>query len=329
MVEIKSKQAIQRTKLETVIPLETPLEVQMAVASICNFKCIYCPMTKVRSKKGIMSFKLFKKIIDDLDEFPGKVKTIRLMREGEPLLNKRFVDMVRYAKLKQPTAIVDTVTNASLLTHKLSDEILAAGLDKLHISFQGMNSEVWKRLCGVTINFDRLVENILYFCNHRKNCKVFIKVPDIGVTEEEKKAFFDLFGPHVDEMTEECIFPAWPNWDVSHLQKDPNMGYYGKPKTDTVKVCAIPFYDLSIDYKGIVSACCNDWEDKTNMGDMNKQSLYEIWNGKKLNDFRRMQLQGKRFEDELCKDCHALEYCKPDIIDEYAPQLLEKYKELL
>lgn len=328
MVKIQSKQALQRIKLETVIPLETPLQVQMAITSICNFKCIYCPMPKVRSKKGIMSFEVFKKIIDDLDEFPGKVKTIRLMREGEPLLNKRFVDMVRYIKLKQPTVIVDTVTNASLLTHKLSDDIIDSGLDKMFISLQGMNAEAYKRLSGVDIDFDKLIDNIVYFCINRTNCKVFIKVPDIGVNEEEKEAFFKLFEPYVDEMFMERIFPAWPNFDVSKLQKDPNMGYYGEPKTDTVKVCAMPFYNVSIDYRGIVSGCCNDWEDKTNMGDTNKQSLYEIWNGKKLNDFRRMQLQGKRFEDELCKDCYALEYCKPDIIDEYAPQLLEKYKEL-
>jgi radical SAM protein with 4Fe4S-binding SPASM domain len=252
-----------------------------------------------------------------------------LMREGEPLLNKRFADMVRYAKKRQPSVKVDTTTNASLLTPELSDDIIDSGLDKIFISLQGMNAEAYKRISCVDIDFDRLLENVIYFCEHRKNCKVFIKVPDIGVNEAEKEAFFQLFDKYADEVFVERIFPAWPNFDVSHIKKNDGIGYYGRPVLDTpVKICTLPFYDLTVDFKGIVTACSIDWEEKTDLGDVNNESLYDIWNGKRFNDFRRMQLRGERRKDVLCGKCDSLEYCEPDIIDDYADILLEKYEDL-
>ena len=199
MAEIKNKQDSQRTRLETIIPLETPLELQLAVASACNFRCTYCPcsnsdlLKKNKVKKGIMNFELYKKIIDDLDEFPQKIKTLRLVKEGEPLLNKRFADMVRYAKKKQPLVKVDTTTNATMLTPEFSDDIIDSGLDKIFISLQGINTETYKRLSGVDVDFGKLIEKVIYFCKNRKKCKVYIKVPDIGVNESEKELFFKLF----------------------------------------------------------------------------------------------------------------------------------------
>ena len=223
MAEIKNKQGTKRTRLETVIPLETPFELQLAVASACNFKCTYCYQSdkkylkKAKLTKGIMDFELYKKIIDDLDEFPQKLKVIRLMREGEPLLNKRFADMVRYAKKKQPSVKVDTTTNASLLTPERSDDIIDAGLDKICISLQAINAETYKKIAGVDTDFDEILNNIKYFCEHRKNCKVYIKVPDISVDESEKETFFRLFDKYADEMFIEYIHPAWPNFDLSHM----------------------------------------------------------------------------------------------------------------
>jgi radical SAM protein with 4Fe4S-binding SPASM domain len=251
------------------------------------------------------------------------------MREGEPFLNKRLADMVRYAKEKQPSVTVDTYTNGSMLTPEVSDAIIGAGLDRLNISMQGMSAETYKRLSGVDIDFDAYVKNVIYFCQHRKQCKVFIKVPDIGVTKSEEKKFFALFDKYADELFVERIFLAWPNYDVSHLQKDAKVGYYGQPKADQpIKVCTLPFYDLTVDYKGIVTSCSIDWEEKTNMGDVRKQSLYEIWNGHMFNEFRRMQLRGERHQYPPCDKCWSLEYCKADDIDPYAADLLDKYAAL-
>lgn len=335
MAEIVSKQDAQRTRLETVIPLATPFEVQLAVANVCNFRCGYCPcstpdlLKKNHVKKGIMEFDLFKKIVDDLDEFPQQIKILRLVKEGEPLLNKRFADMVRYAKKKQPTVTVDTTTNAIVLTPELSDAIIDAGLDKIFISLQGINGEVYKRLAGVTVDFNRLKENIIYFCNHRRQCRVYIKAPDIGVDEKEKQEFFKMFNDYADEMFIEHIIPTWPDFDISHVKKDDGIGYYGDPVyPHHIKVCPTIFYNLNIDFDGAIAPCPLDWAHITKLGDVKEQSLSELWNGKKFTAFRRQHLLGRREFHPLCGKCVTLEYCNVDMIDAYADEILERFKTL-
>jgi radical SAM protein with 4Fe4S-binding SPASM domain len=335
MAEIICKQDTQRTRLETVIPLETPFELQLAVANICNFRCGYCPcsapdlLKKNHVRKGIMDFELFKKIMDDLDDFPQQIKILRLVKEGEPLLNKRFADMVRYAKTKQPSVTVDTTTNATLLTPELSDAIIDAGLDKIFISLQGIHAEAYQRISDVIVDFDRLVENILYFCSNRRQCKVYIKVPDIGVNESEKEEFFRIFDRYVDEMFVEHIIPTWPDFDISHVKKDDGIGYYGGPVyPEYIKVCPTIFYNLNIDFDGAMAPCPLDWAHITMLGNVREQSLLELWNGEKINALRRQHLRGERASHPLCGKCVTLEYCNVDIIDAYADEILQRFSSL-
>jgi radical SAM protein with 4Fe4S-binding SPASM domain len=331
MAEVKSKQDAERVRLETVIPLETPFVLQMAVASTCNFRCKYCPcstpdlLKKNNVKKGIMDYALFTKIIDDLDDFPQKIKILRLVKEGEPLLNKRFTDMVRYAKKKQPSVKVDTTTNATLLTPELSLDIIDAGLDKIFISLQGITAETYQRLSGVDVDLDKLLENIKYFCKNRKGCKVYIKVPDIGVNAFEKKRFFKLFENDADEVFVEHIIPTWPDFDISEVKKDDGIGLYGTPiDPEPINVCPIVFYNLNIDFDGSIPPCQLDWAHKTVLGNARENSLFELWNGQRFNALRRIHLRGQRARHPLCGKCTTLEYCNVDNIDAFADELLKR-----
>ena len=134
-----------RTRLETVIPLQTPFIINIDPCDTCNFQCKFCPtgdrelMRRTKGRgHGIMDFDLYKKLIDDICAFEDKVKVIRLYKDGEPLLNPHFAEMVRYAKQSGCCDRVDTTTNASLLTHALSDQIIEAGLDRINISIEGV-----------------------------------------------------------------------------------------------------------------------------------------------------------------------------------------------
>jgi radical SAM protein with 4Fe4S-binding SPASM domain len=335
MAEIKSKQDTQRTRLEQVVPLETPFELQLAVSNVCNFRCGYCPcsapdlLKKNNVKKGIMDFDLYTKIIDDLDAFPQEIKILRLVKEGEPLLNKKFADMVRYAKQKQPSVTVDTTTNASLLTPELSEAVIDAGLDKIFISLQGMNAHAYKRIAGVNLDFEGLLENIVYLCRNRRQCRVYVKIPDIGVNDSEKARFFDFFNDHADEMFVEHIIPTWPDFDISHVKKDDGIGYYGNPVyPHYIKICPTIFYNLNIDFDGSVAPCPLDWAHITTLGNAKEQSLADLWNGPTLNALRRQHLRGQRAAHPLCGKCTTLEYCNVDMIDPYADEIMERFSHL-
>ena len=332
MAEIKSKQATDRTPLETVIPLETPYVVQLAVSSACNYKCKYCPASEPDSlksfgvTKGLMPFDLFCKIVDDLADFPEPIRVLRLVKEGEPLLNKRLPDMIRYAKRKQPDIPVDTTTNGHLLTPETSDRLLDAGLDRILISLQGITDEAYKRVAGVDVVFETIFDNVRYFCERKGGCRVYVKVPDVGVTEDEAQAFYTMFTDLADEMFVERMVPTWPDFDFSTFKEDDGVGYYGQPiLADDVTVCSLVFYAMTINHDGTVPPCVFDWRHICDLDDVRQRGLYDIWNGKPLNDFRRAQLRGERWKIPLCANCKALQYCNVDVIDDHAAPLLAKF----
>jgi len=84
-----------------------------------------------------MAFDMFKKIVDDLRGFPYPVRVLRLYKEGEPLMNKRFAEMVGYARQSDKIERIDTTTNGVLLTLKTSEKVIAAGIDQINISVNG------------------------------------------------------------------------------------------------------------------------------------------------------------------------------------------------
>lgn len=95
-----------RTKLETGIPFSVPFIINVDPSDLCNFKCKFCPsgdielMKKVGRSLKNMDFELYKKIINDICEFEKPIKVLRLYKDGEPLLNPRLADIVKYAKEK-------------------------------------------------------------------------------------------------------------------------------------------------------------------------------------------------------------------------------------
>jgi MoaA/NifB/PqqE/SkfB family radical SAM enzyme len=135
---------VNRTKLEKVIPLDTPLVVFVDPSDACNFKCRFCPTSDRDLMKAVgrpwkqLSFDLFTKIADDMLAFPNKVEVLRLYKDGEPLLNKRLVDMIKYAKDIGASNRIDTTTNASLLNKEKGRAIANAGLDRINISVYGV-----------------------------------------------------------------------------------------------------------------------------------------------------------------------------------------------
>ena len=63
---------------------------------------------------------------------------------------------------------------------------------------------------------------------------------------------------------------------------------------------------LSIRQNGDVIVCDPDWVNNTKVGNAFEESLEEIWHGKKLKEFWKMQIEGRRWENESCRQCTFL-----------------------
>ncbi|HNQ63751.1 MAG TPA: radical SAM/SPASM domain-containing protein, partial [Syntrophorhabdaceae bacterium] len=298
--EVKPRIELEnRTKLEEVFPLDTPFLIFLDPSDLCNFQCKFCPsgdkalLKKVKRRPGLMDFELYRKIIDDLCTFEKPIKVLRLYKDGEPLLNPRFPEMVRYARERGCALQVDTTTNASLLNPQLNLELIDAGLDRIHISLNGLSDESYRQFTGRKVNFNKLVENIAHFYEHRKNCLVCIKIVGDNLTQEEKDRFFDIFGNIADRIFIEHIAPCWPTFEMKEAIPNPTVGINGQEIRE-VMVCPYIFYSLSINSDGKVSLCFLDWSRKLIIGDLNTQSLKSTWNGKTLLNYRKMHLLKKR-----------------------------------
>ena len=318
-----------RTKLEDVIPLETPFVIFLDPSDICNFQCKFCPtgdrnlIKKIKRKPCMMNFDLFKKIINDLRDFEKPIKVLRLYKDGEPFLNPKFSDMVRYSKESGCVLRVDTTTNGSLLNPKFNIELIESNIDRIIISVEGLNDEFYKEFANYKMNFNRYVENIRHLYENKKNCEVYVKIIGDNLSHEEKQLFYTIFGDIADYVFIEHIAPCWPNYKMKEVVPNSEVGIYGQDIKE-VEVCPYIFYSLSINSDGKVSLCFLDWTRKLIIGDVKIESFKSIWNGEKLFEYRKMHLMKKRKNHSICGNCGQLSHCLPDNIDPFTEILLKR-----
>ncbi len=302
-----------RTRLETVIPLDTPYLVFLDPSSLCNAKCAWCPTGVHATHKyyapTLMDWDLYCKIIGNLAAMPNPIKTLRLYKIGEPLLHPLFPEMVRYAKETGRFGQVDSTTNGLLLGEfMMKANVIASGLDKLFISVPQVYSTDY-------------VANVRRFYERSGGrCQVYVKIIGTNLSDHRKDCFLADFKDISDRIFIENLINCWPDF---HAGSDPPVGIYGNPLTD-VQTCPYPFYSLTINSDGTASACFLDWPQNLILGDLKTESFADIWRGVNLRKFQKMQLQGRRRGHFFCGDCHQLTHGSPDNIDPYAKDLIKK-----
>ncbi|MEK9684953.1 MAG: radical SAM/SPASM domain-containing protein [Rhodospirillaceae bacterium] len=296
-----------RTRLETVIPLSTPITLFVDPSDACNFKCKFCPTSDRSLMKEVgrpwkqMEWELFEKIITDLKEFPKKVEVLRMYKDGEPFINKNFVKMIKFARLEKVANRIDTTTNASLLTPQKADLLAEAGLSRINISIYGVNSQQYKDFSKTKAEFNRIVQNVKYFDSISGDCEVLVKISGDHLTADEKQLFLDTFGDHCDRIYIEHVMSCWPNFELGDLvNKD--FGIYGQ-KIEKVDVCPYPFYSMSVNSDGLVSVCFLDWSRKLIIGDVKIQSVKDVWQSSKMKQYQKMFLEGKIDSHTICCNC--------------------------
>ena len=323
-----------RIELKNALPLRTPYVIHIDPCDTCNFRCKFCPsgnmelMKKTRGRgHGPMDFEVYRGIIDSLKEFPDPIRVIRLYKEGEPLLNPRFADMVRYAKAAPKVLRVDTTTNASLLTPERSLEIIDAGLDRLNISIEGVNAEQYRDFSGHKLDYDRFADNIAFFFDHKKQCQVNIKINGDILTPEQEAEFYRRFGDMADGISVERTIEYWPKFGEMQVEFDEGVNMLGG-KSKEVQVCPYVFYEMCINSDGTYSLCRFDWNHAMlldrHVGA--PPTPKKIWDSIVLWNFQQQFLKKERKLMTVlsCPKCGVLKQGVPEDLDEFAAEILEE-----
>ena len=306
----------KRTRLADVLPLATPFVVQIFPVYACNFKCKYCIFSVKKSKRGfisdkiMMSLDLYKKCVDDMTHFNSKIKVLRFVGIGEPLLHKNIVEMVKYTAHKNIANTIEILTNASLLVPELSDKLINAGLNRLVVSIQGTDCKKYKDVCDADIDFDKFISNLRYFYKHKNDVQVYIKIVDTALDgKNDKEKFYKIYGECCDTIAVEHTVPIHTGIDYNDvLKKNDNqtLTQFGLPVKD-VKICPQPFFTMQINPDGKVVPCYS-FEYPCIVGDCSLQSVTEVWNGKVFQKIRHDMLEGSDKVSEICRECNIIKY---------------------
>jgi MoaA/NifB/PqqE/SkfB family radical SAM enzyme len=127
--------------------------------NLCNLNCRTCVRNVWNEPLGMMSDAVFDRVIEGLRTFtpPPKVFFGGL---GEPLLHPKISEMV--ARAKALGASVELITNGTLLTPDLLDELVSIGIDVLWVSIDGAKPESYADVrLGAAL--PKVLENLGHF----------------------------------------------------------------------------------------------------------------------------------------------------------------------
>lgn len=316
----------ERKFLPDVIPLPAPFVMFIEPTNICNFECKFCPtgnkelLKNCSRPNGFMPLELFKKLVDDLKEFPEKIKLINLWKDGESFLHPDFPEMCQYLGQANVTERFIARTNGTRLDPEFCKKIIASGINEIGISVEAVSDEKYFQLTRRKFSYKNLVKQVEKLYEIRENCRIYVKIIDVDLSEEEKKRFYDDFSGISDFCTIENLM-GWSgdvfDFKLGH-QVDITQG--GSIKKN-ISVCTLPFTSLAINHNGGVSVCCADWMHKTVVGNVYAESIYNIWNGRKLKDFRLMHLKHCKYINEACKVCDFIDQTA-DSVDGYEEKII-------
>lgn len=301
-----------------------PIDINIETTNFCPLKCLFCPNRKIDRKKQTMSMELFGKICKDYYFIGGGVIGISSMQSdifSDDLLLKRLELLKKYKDKFYLYTTTNIVSSAKLNDNEIK-EILET-FNYLEVSIGGVEENEYKIMYG--IDAFNIVKSQLCRCSRiikENNLNIEIELAirtyqmDKIINSQEYKELELLFPIH---QIKDTFF----SWYGTITQDELPVGAKIQKLSNLAKTkdCVVPFATLNFNVDGKVVGCgCIDWEAKHIVGDINEQTISQIWNNKLCKKFR-FGFSTKNIPD-LCKEC-AL-YLQKDFC--FSNPILKKYK---
>jgi len=318
MVEItKGESNPESKRLLPKFAEDRPIEVNSSPAIFsfeltnqCPFKCIMCARTNNMTRpEGNMSFATFKKAVDEFVEVNpiwAKTQDVWLHGFGESLVHPDFAKFMRYAVDKGVNAGLSI--NPLMLKKKVANDLLDAHPRHLYIPLDGHDNKTFERIRGVADAYDKSKQRLIKFLKEKERrgldtvitlCMIDFPENRDSITELER--FWSDF-PGIDNF----IAKPFVNWDGK--AEDVNL-LMGIEKTshsaDDKVVCDFPWRKMTVSWDGELVPCCFDYNKRYSLGNINDNTLVEIWNGEPMHALRQEFISNK-VSNPLCEGCEYL-----------------------
>jgi hypothetical protein len=265
---------------------------QVETTNYCNARCIFCAYDQI-AEHGKMSDRLYTKIITDAARLKPAPKIFIPMLTGEPFLDPQIVERIEEARAALPTTEIHLYTNGSRLTEDKINQLARIPDFHLNISANGASVETRKRLTGLD-DYEYVARMIDYVdANHIHHTVSLVQHPSIPGDEEE--AFNRRWGQVTSSSS--CRTP----YVFQHLNF---AGLTGPADSTNFTRCIHATSHMTVLWDGRVNLCCMDPLGKKIFGDLNYQTVSEVWFSEARQHYVVRHEEGMGAECELCRDCN-------------------------
>jgi radical SAM protein with 4Fe4S-binding SPASM domain len=288
-----------------------PMTISFEPTTACNLRCPECPsgLRSFTRETGNLREDFFRATIDDL---ATELIYLIFYFQGEPYINPRFLDMVRYASGKGLYTI--TSTNGHFLNDENAKKTIESGLDRLIISVDGTTQETYQnyRREGKLDTVLQGAKNIVKWKKAMNSATPHVifqflvvkpnehQIPDIyrlareiGIDEVKLKTAQVYDYEHGNDLIPD-------NDRYSRYRKNHNGTY--SIKNELLNHCWKLWHACVITWDGLVVPCCFDKDALHRLGDLRATSFKDIWSGEAYRQFRTRILAG-RDKIDICTNC--------------------------
>lgn len=269
------------------------IQLQVENTSTCNAACGFCVYPSAERWGGLMKVDLFKKMLDEAAGIP-LITQVCITGLGEPLLDPHLIERIKYARMRKPKAFIDLFTNGVYLTPKKFEEIKAAGITSVQVSLNAVRQEQHERIMGLKDKFALVCENIDYAIANADPARVEVRavIDADNFTNGDGHLFYARWGIRGKGGVGALITEG--NWsgDNRTIRKfEPNES------------CHRALGQIYVTFDGKVTTCCFDPTGKQVFGDLNKQTIKEVYSDPDYVAFREAHNDNKADQYEICKVC--------------------------
>jgi len=273
------------------------VKIQIQTVSHCNASCTTCPYpeTRTRLPQGRMSEERFLRLVDQIK---GRgVERTSLFLMNEPLLDKRLERFTALLKKADPDTTALIFTNGLLLTKERALSLAESGMDEIDISVNGFDRESHERVMK-GIDYDQVMKNLravgdLLQAGRLENVRIKV----VGLRLPGTGAGADAF--RKETGLEVYLKPVTNRAGLIDTER---LGGQAE-KSGSMTVCQRPFVKAYVLYNGDMVLCNCDWMRTTIIGNIESNTLEELWSSEKMMEVRRAHLRGAFPKDLPCGAC--------------------------
>lgn len=287
-----------------------PPHLVLEFTNLCNANCVFCPYSQQLRPHERMSDAVFRKAVADYVAMGGGSVDLT-PTVGDPLIHPSFVEWVRYLRSMPQIDRITLATNGILLSKHGVEQVLDSGVSRINVSLAGFDREMYRRVFR-TDAYRKVLENVrdLLAANSRRTEPVAIflclrpdrpeeevlAAPDLQPLLQYKPSIrfagvFSRSGGQIDELL--------PGMELAPAVAVPKLA-----------PCRSTYLELVVRSSGDVQVCgCESSinADALVVGNIEQESLEEIWRGERLRALRASFTDGTL--NSNCAKCDY--YYKP------------------